>query len=69
MLYQLTGWDACMTWRLPDGTTLMQNFVIAEKDCTPTRIKHWKEYIKFVWGREGDVECCVEVRSTNMLDL
>ena len=29
VLYELTGWDACMTWRLPGGRVLLQNFVIA----------------------------------------
>ena len=30
VLYELTGWDACMTWRLPSGRVLLQNFVIAK---------------------------------------
>jgi uncharacterized protein Usg len=50
-----------MTWRLPDGTTLLQNFVMADKECTPKRIEYWRQYIQYVFETEGEVECCIEV--------
>ena len=36
VLFELPGWDACMTWRLDDGRTVLQNFVMREEDCTPS---------------------------------
>ena len=31
-------------------------------DCTPERIDYWKQYISFVWGADGEVDCCTVVR-------
>ena len=38
VLYELTGWDACMTWRLPSGRVLLQNFVVARELLTRSPI-------------------------------
>ena len=35
---------------------------ILSDDCTPERIDYWKQYISFVWGADGDVDCCTVVR-------
>ena len=39
VLFQLPGWDACMTWRLANGTTILQNFVMKSEDCTPGKFR------------------------------
>ena len=37
VLESLEVWDACMTWTLDNGTVVLQNFVMAEDDCTEDR--------------------------------
>ena len=51
-----------MTWRLDDGRTVLQNFVMKAEDCTAGRLRRWEEYIRRVWGVPGWAECCYEVR-------
>ena len=51
VLYQLTGWDACMTWKLSNGRTILQNFVMAEMDCTPQRIREWTNVLRRMWNQ------------------
>ena len=65
-LYELTGWNACMTWRLGNGTVILQNFVRYEDDCTPSRRRYWRRYMAYVWGMDGDIECCTEVSETKI---
>ena len=36
-------------------------------DCTPERIDYWKQYISFVWGADGQVDCCTVVRNVEFL--
>ena len=38
-------------------------------DCTPERIDYWKQYISFVWGADGDVNCCTQVRKIGFILL
>ena len=61
VLESLEVWDACMTWTLDNGTVVLQNFVMAEDDCTEDRLEFWgKKYLDIVWNSTGTAECCYE---------
>lgn len=54
-----------MTWRLGNGTVILQNFVQFEEECTQERRHFWRRYIGAVWKMDGDVECCTHVSGNN----
>ena len=61
ILETLDVWDACMTWTLDNGTTVLQNFVMADEDCTEDRLEFWgKKYLDIVWNTTGIAECCYD---------
>ncbi len=66
VLFELPGWDACMTWRLEDGRTVLQNFVMSAEDCTTARLVYWENYIQRVWKTAGWAECCFENECNSM---
>ena len=50
-----------MTWTLDNGTVVLQNFVMADEDCTEDRLEFWgKKYLDIVWNTTGTAECCYE---------
>lgn len=53
-----------MTWKLSNGTTILQNFVHKEVDCTPRRLSYWQHYMNKVWNEDGIAECCYDVSPT-----
>ncbi|TRY73774.1 hypothetical protein TCAL_00951 [Tigriopus californicus] len=65
VLYELTGWNACMTWRLANGTTILQNFVQQETDCTEASKARWRSRIFDIWQMDGNVDCCTEDECNN----
>ena len=51
--------DACITWRLGNGTVILQNVVMFENECTITKISFWTRFIDLYYQSEGgEVRCC-----------
>jgi len=51
--------DACITWRLGNGSIILQNLVSAADECTGEKVKFWSRFIDLyynVYG--GSVNCC-----------
>ena len=51
--------DACITWRVGNGTVLLQNLVRLSEECTPSKVNFWSNFIDLYYrGTGGTVECC-----------
>ena len=51
--------DACITWRVGNGTVLLQNLVRLSEECTPSKVNFWSNFIDLYYrGSGGTVECC-----------
>ena len=51
--------DACITWRLGNGTVLLQNVVVFESECTVDKINFWTKFINLYYrSTGGEVRCC-----------
>ncbi len=53
--------DACITWRLGNGTVILQNVVLFENECTAPKIEFWTNFIDLYYQTSGgEVRCCDE---------
>ena len=53
------GHNACITWRLGNGTILLQNLVSAEEECTEEKIRFWSQFVDLYYKTaRGSVSCC-----------
>ena len=51
--------NACITWRLGNGTILLQNLVSAEDECTEEKIGFWSQFVDLYYKTAGgSVSCC-----------
>ena len=51
--------DACITWRVGNGSILLQNLVRYSEECTASKIKFWSKFIDLYYrGTGGNVQCC-----------
>ena len=51
--------SACITWRLGNGTILLQNLVTAEEECTDEKIAFWSQFVDLYYKTQGGaVSCC-----------
>ena len=51
--------NACITWRLGNGTILLQNLVSAEEECTDEKISFWSQFVDLYYKTVGgSVSCC-----------
>ena len=51
--------NACITWRLGNGTILLQNLVTAEDECTDEKIAFWSQFVDLYYKTQGGaVSCC-----------
>lgn len=51
--------DACITWRLGNGTVLLQNLVKAQEECTDEKVKFWSTFVDLYYKTYGGyVSCC-----------
>ena len=51
--------NACITWRLGNGTILLQNLVTAEDECTDEKISFWSQFVDLYYKTVGgSVSCC-----------
>ena len=51
--------DACITWRVGNGTVLLQNLVRLNEECTPSKVNFWSNFIDLYYrGSGGTVQCC-----------
>ncbi len=51
--------DSCITWRLGNGSVILQNAVIFEKECTPSKVEFWTNFINMYYSSKGsEVRCC-----------
>ena len=51
--------DACITWRVGNGTVLLQNLVRLNEECTPSKVNFWSNFIDLYYrGSGGNVQCC-----------
>ena len=41
--------DACITWRLGNGTVILQNVVTYESECTPAKLDFWTRFINLYY--------------------
>ena len=41
--------DACITWRLGNGTVILQNVVMFENECTAAKIDFWTRFINLYY--------------------
>ena len=54
-----TQHDACITWRVGNGTVLLQNLVRFSEECAASKIKFWSNFIDLYYqGTGGNVQCC-----------
>ena len=37
--------DACITWKLGNGSVILQNVVVFENECTAPKIEFWTRFI------------------------
>ena len=47
--------DACITWRVGNGTVLLQNLVRFSEECAPSKIKFWSNFIDLYYRGTGKV--------------
>ena len=51
--------DACTTWRVGNGSILLQNLVRFSEECTSSKINFWGNFIDLYYkGSGGSVQCC-----------
>ena len=51
--------DSCISWRLGNGSVILQNAVIFEKECTPSKVEFWTNFINMYYSSKGsEVRCC-----------
>ena len=51
--------NACITWRVGNGTVLLQNLVRFSKEFASSKIKFWLNFIDLYYrGTGGNVQCC-----------
>ena len=51
--------DACITWRLGNGTVLLQNLVNAQEECTDEKVSFWSRFVDLYYKTYGgSVSCC-----------
>jgi len=51
--------DACITWRLGNGTILLQNLVNAQEECTDEKVSFWSQFVDLYYKTYGgSVSCC-----------
>jgi len=51
--------DACITWRLGNGTILLQNLVTAQEECTDEKVAFWSQFVDLYYKTYGgSVSCC-----------
>ena len=51
--------DACITWRLGNGTILLQNLVNAQEECTDEKVSFWSRFVDLYYKTYGgSVSCC-----------
>ena len=51
--------DACITWRVGNGTVLLQNLVRLNEECSPSKVNFWSNFIDLYYrGSGGTVQCC-----------
>lgn len=51
--------DACITWRLGNGTILLQNLVHAQEECTDEKVSFWSRFVDLYYKTYGgSVSCC-----------
>ena len=51
--------DACITWRLANGTVLFQNVVRFDEECKGDKVVFWSNFIDlFYKDSGGSVDCC-----------
>lgn len=51
--------SACITWRLGNGTILLQNLVTAEEECTDEKVAFWSQFVDLYYKTAGGaVSCC-----------
>ncbi|CAB4060786.1 unnamed protein product [Lepeophtheirus salmonis] len=54
--------NACVTWRLGNGTVILQNVVKFEQECTQSKIAFWSKFINMYYGgnekNSASVACC-----------
>lgn len=54
-----TSHDACVTWRLGNGTVILQNAVRFEKECTADKVRFWTNFVAMFYSSPGSaVRCC-----------
>ena len=51
--------DACITWRVGNGSILLQNLVRFSEECTPSKVNFWSKFIDLYYrGTGGNIQCC-----------
>ena len=51
--------DACITWRLGNGTILLQNLVTAAEECSDEKVAFWSQFVDLYYSSVGGgVSCC-----------
>jgi hypothetical protein len=51
--------DACITWRIANGTVLLQNLVRFSEECSGSKVNFWSRFIDLYYqGTGGSVQCC-----------
>ena len=60
--------NACITWKLANGTVLLQNVVRFDEECLPQKIKFWSNFIDLYYKDSGGaVKCCRQPGCNNGL--
>lgn len=58
-LFTSSTHDACITWRLGNGTVLLQNLVMAQEECTDEKVSFWSRFVDLYYKTYGgSVSCC-----------
>jgi len=51
--------NACITWKLGNGSVILQNLVTASEECTEEKIRFWSRFIDLYYNAYGgSVSCC-----------
>lgn len=51
--------DACITWRVGNGSILLQNLVRYSEECAQSKVSFWSNFIDLYYrGTGGNVQCC-----------
>lgn len=51
--------DSCITWRVGNGSVLLQNLVRFSEECTTSKVNFWSRFIDLYYrGTGGSVQCC-----------